>query len=156
VKGEIVPQQAVPPETQFINRFLHAPQAGSPAVDTYSFQTHWGVPLSEHSGPSTVAFQEQDFYKHAVAAKTLHLSEPHLLKNAGDLGITIASAVIAAQQTAGVIAMDMDLKTLSRFLDEHRATPNSLSVLTFRERFLHRPCNASTSSPFFRRDFIFF
>jgi adenylate cyclase len=100
------------------------------AVDTYSFQTHWGVPTSEHSGPSTVAFQEQDFYKHAVAAKALHISEPHLLKNTGDLGITIGSAVSAAQQTAGVIAVDMDLKMLSRFLDEHRATPNSLTLLT--------------------------
>ena len=32
-EGEIVLQQAVPPETQFINRFVHAPQAGTAAVD---------------------------------------------------------------------------------------------------------------------------
>ncbi|MGV3743238.1 MAG: hypothetical protein ACO1NO_13115, partial [Burkholderiaceae bacterium] len=130
IKGEIVLQKAIPAETQFVSRFVHAQQVdGVPAVDTYSFQAHWGVPIGEDSGPNLVTAKDQDFYKNAVAAKTAYVSEPHPLASGGEMGITIAAPVLAGQQAVGVIAADMSLRTLSQFLSEHRATANSLTLL---------------------------
>lgn len=114
VKGETVRQKAIPAETQFINRFIHASQvAGMQAVDTYSFQAHWGVPIGEDSGPGPSAFNEQDFYKHAVAAKGIHISEPHSFNNGGDMGITIASPVLVGQVGPHSMASHAEVRRLS-------------------------------------------
>lgn len=129
VPGESVLQRPIPAETQFINRFLHAQQVdGVAPVDTYSFQAHWGVPIGEATGSATTGADEQEFYKNAMAAKAIHISEPHAM-NSGDLGITIAAPVLADQQATGVVAVDVNLKTLSQFLSDNRAAPNSITLL---------------------------
>lgn len=129
VQGESVLQRPIPADTQFISRFLHVQQMnGIPAVDSYSFQAHWGVPIGDAVGSSATTASEQDFYKDAMAAKAIHISEPYVM-NSGDLGMTIASPVLTDQHASGVIAVDVNLKTLSQFLSDNRAAPNSLSLL---------------------------
>lgn len=101
---------------------------GIPAVDSYSFQAHWGVPIGDTVGSSATTASEQDFYKDAMAAKVIHISEPHVM-NSGDLGLSIASPVLTDQHAFGVVAVDVNLRTLSQFLSDNRAAPNSLSLL---------------------------
>lgn len=130
VKGEQILSKPIPPETQFISRFVDGrQQAESGPVDTYSYQWPWGVKIGEDSGPLFDNPRTESFYKNSLSLKIANISDPYLIKNSGELGVTIASPVIINNTAIGVVAMDLTLKSLSQFLAEHKSTPNTLTII---------------------------
>lgn len=134
IKGEKILGKTIPPKTQFISRIISAdsdPTTSTVAnfVDSYSFQSPWGVPVGANAGAAQEDPRERAFYKKTLKFKKINISDPYDLPDTDELGVTLASPVILNEKPIGVIAIDLTLQSFSEFLDANKRTPNSLSIL---------------------------
>jgi adenylate cyclase len=131
--GEDILSRAIPPQTQFISRFIDASKgtdAQGLLLDTYTYQAPWGVPVGEDTGSAVDDPRMRRFYKETRNLKAVNISDPYVLPDLGELGITLSAPVLVNDRITGAVSVDFTLKAFSRFLSDNRTTPNSISILT--------------------------
>ena len=131
VKGKSVLDKPVAPEVRIIDRYIDATRKGVNGLptDSYRFHTGWETVLGTNAGPANYDPRTRGYYKDAVRLRTLTVSDVYPFASSGELGITIADPVIRNGQVIGVFAVDMTLKTLSRYLSDNRVTANSITIM---------------------------
>ena len=131
VKGKSVLDKAIPPETQIIDRSIDARKKNDKGVatDIYYFHSDWDNVLGSDTGAATYDARTRGYYKEAARLKTLTVSDVYPFASSGELGITVTVPIIANNQFMGVFAVDLTLKTLSRYLSDNRVTANSITIM---------------------------
>ncbi|MBC7917341.1 MAG: hypothetical protein H7Y28_06000 [Rhodoferax sp.] len=131
VPGKTVLDKPVAADTQFIDRYIDARKRGGSgtATDVYRFHSDWNKVLASDSGPAAYDPRTRGYYKEALKQQTLTVSDVYPFASSGELGITVTIPVIRKEGTTGVFAVDLTLKTLSRYLADNRVSPNSITIM---------------------------
>ncbi|MDQ7968445.1 MAG: adenylate/guanylate cyclase domain-containing protein [Oxalicibacterium faecigallinarum] len=131
--GELIMGEKIPATTQFVSRFIDASNGTDYQgllIDNYTFQAPWGVRVGEATGSAVDDPRLRRVYKESNSLKFASVSEPYLLSNSGQWGITLAAPVIINDRSIGVISADFTLKALSDFFAENKTTANSITILS--------------------------
>jgi adenylate cyclase len=130
VKGKTVLDKTLAPGVEFIDRFIdrHKSARGG-AVDAYRFHAGWGQVVASDAGPASYDPRSRPWYKDAVKLKTLIVSDVYPFASSGELGITVTAPILRGDQVLGAFAIDLTLKTLSRYLSDNRVTANSITIV---------------------------
>ena len=128
VPGRPVLGQPIPQDTRFIDRYIDG-RKGSAPLDAYRFHAAWGQVLNKNTGPSSYDARQRGYYKEALKAGVLTVSDVYPFASSDDLGITVTIPVLQDGRTVGVFAVDLTLKTLSRYLSDNRVSPNSITIM---------------------------
>lgn len=131
VKGKTVLDKAIPETTEIIDRYIDARKrdAKGVATDVYRFHSTWGKVLASDAGPAAYDPRTRGYYKDAVRLKALNVSDVYPFASSGELGITVTAPIFLQERVVGVFAVDLTLKTLSRYLSDNRVTPNSITIM---------------------------
>lgn len=131
VKGKSVLDKAIPPETQIIDRYIDARKKNDKGVatDIYHFHSDWDKVLGSDTAAATYDARTRGYYKEAARLKTLTVSDVYPFASSGELGITVTAPIIANNQFMGIFAVDLTLKTVSRYLSDNRVTANSITIM---------------------------
>ncbi len=129
VPGKTVLDKPVAPDTQFIGRYIDARKRSGSTSDIYRFHSSWNRVLATDSGPAAYDPRTRGYYKEALKQKTLIVSDVYPFASSDELGITVTIPVIRKEGTTGVFAVDLTLKTLSRYLADNRVSPNSITIM---------------------------
>jgi adenylate cyclase len=128
--GKTVLDKAIGPDVRTIDRYIDTSKTTrGVATDNYRFHGDWGTLLGNDSGPASYDPRTRGYYKEAIRLKTLTVSDVYTFASSGELGITVAMPVITRDRAIGVFAVDLTLKTLSRYLLDNRLTPNSITIM---------------------------
>ena len=132
VPGENILGKAIPPKSEFVSRFIDA-SGGTDAqgllLDAYTYQSPWGVTIGQDSGSAVDDPRLRPIYKSISNLKTANISDPYLLPDLNQLGITVSAPVLNGDRLLGIVAVDYTLKAISGFLQENRTTPNSITIM---------------------------
>lgn len=131
VKGKTVLDKAISPDTEIVDRYIDARKksAYGVALDVYRFHSEWGKVLGTDSRPAAYDPRTRSYYKDAIRLKVLTVSDVYPFASSGELGITVTSPIFAKDRVIGVFAVDLTLKTLSRYLSDNRVTANSIAIM---------------------------
>lgn len=131
VRGKTVLNKPVADSIRFIDRYIDTRKRNSNGVvpDVYRFHTKWGEVATTDSGPATYDPRTRGYYKDALRQKDLAVSDVYPFASSGELGITVTIPVIRKDGVAGVFAVDLTLKTLSRYLADNRVSPHSITIM---------------------------
>lgn len=122
----------LPAGTEFISRLMNASKGRDEQgrlMDSYTYQSPWGVKLGEDSGSAVDDPRMRPGYKEAKSLKAPYVSDPYVLPDSGQLGITLAAPVIVNDNVIGLAAADFALKSFSDFLAANKVTPNSITLV---------------------------
>jgi len=130
--GETILSKPIPPQTQFVSRFIDA-SGGTDTqgllIDNYTFQAPWGITIGQDTGSAVDDPRLRSFYKEVDRLKTTMISDPYPLADLGKLGITISAPVVSGTNFIGTVSVDFTLEAISRFLSDNRTTPNSITIM---------------------------
>lgn len=130
VRGLPVLGQAIPDDTQLVARFIDGrKRANGSAPDVYQFHAAWGQVLGNRAGAATYDGRTRSYYKDALKANALTVSDVYPFASSDDLGITVTIPVSRDGRTVGVFAVDLTLKTLSRYLSDNRVSAHSITIM---------------------------
>lgn len=129
--GLKVHNQAPPADTQYANRWIDR-SAKSP-TETYFFLDKHGEALGTSSATSAYDPRVRPWYKDAVEKKGLIISNPYIYATTGLPGITVAVPFMVKGEVGGVVAIDILLDSLSRFLKSRPVSPHSQSLIVDRD-----------------------
>ena len=131
VKGKTVLDKPISPDTQIIDRYIDMRKRSADGVtpDVYRFHSEWRKILGTDSGPASYDPRTRGYYKEALRLKTLTVSDVYPFASSGELGITVTAPIISNDHAIGVFAVDLTLKTLSRYLSDNRVTANSITIM---------------------------
>ncbi len=131
VKGKTVLDKPISPDTQIIDRYIDARKKITEGVasDVYRFHSEWGKVLGTDTGPAAYDPRTRGYYKDAIRLKALTVSDVYPFASSGELGITVTSPIFTNDRVVGVFAVDLTLKTLSRYLSDNRVTANSITIM---------------------------
>ena len=85
--------------------------------------------ISTHQVNSTYDPRVRPWYRAAAAQETSIVYGPIKSASTGEIELTFATPVIANNEVVAVAAIDISLASTERFLDEHRISPNAISVV---------------------------
>ena len=103
--------------------------SGDRTIEHYVFVDDAGKHLAQSSAPTDYDPRKRPWYSEAAAAKRLILTDPYIFSTTGLPGLTIAAPFYAGDRLAGVIATDISLETISRFLAGQSVSARSVSVI---------------------------
>jgi adenylate cyclase len=127
--GGRIQDKAVPAGARLATRWLDR-KAGGTAQDRYVFFDAQGQPVGRSEAAAVYDPRVRPWFKDSVAAgRRLSVSEPYIFATTGLPGITIAMPFFAGGKVAGVVAADITLDSLSKFLASRPVSPNSLSLI---------------------------
>ncbi len=119
----------LPPEgTRYAYRLVE-PQPGEGSVDRYIFLTPDQTVLGDVAAPSTYDPRQRPWYRDAVDAGDIVITDPELFWAFGLVGFTVAEPFVVDGQLLGVVAADVTLDRFSRYLAQKQVSANSLSYL---------------------------
>lgn len=122
----------VPPErTLYANRLVERGAKGT--LETYTFLDTNGQPVGNSTAPTTYDPRVRPWYKDAVEKKTLVISNPYIYATTGLPGVTVAMPFSSGGEVKGVVAIDILLDSLSKFLKNRQVSPNSISLIVDRD-----------------------
>ena len=131
VPGKTVLDKPVHANTRFIDRYIDTRKRGSngTATDAYRFHSAWNDMVATDAGPASYDPRTRSYYRDALKQKALMVSDVYPFASSGELGITVTIPVIRKEGITGVFAVDLTLKTLSRYLADNRVSPNSITIM---------------------------
>lgn len=127
--GGRIQDRSPPAGTQLATRWLDRKAGGAPQ-DRYVFFDAKGQALGHSEAAASYDPRVRPWFKDAVAGgRRLSVSDPYIFATTGLPGITIAMPFFAGGKVAGVVAADITLDSLSKFLASHPVSQNSLSLI---------------------------
>jgi adenylate cyclase len=99
-------------------------------MDAYGFFDDQANPIGEIKASAVYDPRVRPWYKESVAAgKKLSISDPYIFATTGLAGITISMPFFANEKLVGVVAVDITLDNLSRFLASRPVSAGSISLI---------------------------
>jgi len=111
------------------HRWLDRKDAKAPAEDRYVFLDSQSQAIGSRIAPATYDPRVRPWFKESVAAQKLSVSDPYVFATTGLAGITVSMPFYSKGQFAGVVAADITLDSLSKFLASRPVSPGSLSLI---------------------------
>ena len=123
-----IQNQAVPKESALAYRWIDrsAKQSG---IDAYTLKNLEGNVVGDIQLAATYDPRQRDWYKGAAINKEVMIAAPYVFASTGLPGITVAAPFYAEGRIMGVVAADITLDNLSKFLAERLVSPRSLSLI---------------------------
>ena len=110
-------------------RFGFRSISGERATENYVFVDDAGRRLAQSSAPTDYDPRKRPWYVEAAAKKKVILTDPYIFSTTGLPGLTIAAPFYTGEKLAGVVATDISLETISRFLSGQSVSERSVSVI---------------------------
>lgn len=98
-------------------------------AEIYRFVDETGKVFDESSAPTNYDPRTRPWYREAVDKKKLVFTDPYIFSTTGLPGLTIAAPFYANNAVAGVVATDISLDNISKFLAMQAISERSLSVI---------------------------
>jgi adenylate cyclase len=117
-----------PPETRYAYRTMSA-MGSAGRSDRYVFLNGGGKEIGSVSGPTTYDPRARFWYRTAVAAGTVVISDPDIFAVLGLIGITVAAPFKVDDQVRGVVTIDITLEGMAEYLAERRISPGTRSFM---------------------------
>jgi adenylate cyclase len=119
----------LPPEgTVYADRWI-AKAGDLVRADHYVFLDAEGREVGRDSGPTDYDPRVRLWYRVAVEAGDLTITDPDVFAVLGLIGITVAAPVYADGKLLGVVAIDLTLEDMGQYLAQRRVSPGSLSYM---------------------------
>jgi adenylate cyclase len=118
-----------PPEGSLYAYRWVVPKAGSPTLDRYVFLDAKQKELGSTEQPTTYDPRPRLWYRSAVQAGTIMISDPDIFAAQGLIGFTVAAPFYADGKLMGVAAADITLDDLGAYLGERKVSPGTLSYI---------------------------
>lgn len=123
--GSTIQGKPISNEMRFGFRYISSERK----TESYVFVDDASKPLGESSAPTNYDPRTRPWYREAAAKKKLILTDPYIFSTTGLPGLTIAAPYFAGNALAGVVATDISLETISRFLASQSVSERSVSVI---------------------------
>lgn len=117
-----------PAKTAFASRIID-PTKGAPLLDRYVFFDKAGQQLGELDEPTAYDPRTRGWYRWTVAEGKLHVTDPDIFAVLGLVGFTVAQPIFADGKVRGVVAIDITLDGLARYLAERKVSRGTLSYI---------------------------
>jgi adenylate cyclase len=130
--GMIIQNQSTPVESSLAYRWI---DRGAPSVvdqvifDVFTFKNKQDLVIGTTQVPATYDPRQRDWYKAATINKRVTITAPYVFSASGLPGITIAAPFYADGKVIGVIAADITLDNLSKFLAERVVSKGAMSLI---------------------------
>ena len=126
--GLKIHDKVVPSESGYAYRWLDRSLPANP-VDTFSFRDKQDREVGVSQVAAVYDPRLRDWYKDAAIKKSTALSTPYIFSSSGLPGITIASPFYKDGVLTGVVAVDITLDNLSKFLADRVVSPGAISLI---------------------------
>ena len=126
--GLKIHDKVVPSESDHAYRWLDRAAPVDP-VDTFSFRDKQDKEVGVSQVAAVYDPRLRDWYKDAAIKKSTALSTPYIFSSSGLPGITIASPFYKDGVLNGVVAVDITLDNLSKFLADRVVSPGAMSLI---------------------------
>lgn len=127
--GTQILDKASPANARMAHRWLDR-KGGNTAQDSYAFLDDQSRPVGDLTGPAAYDPRVRPWFKEAViAGQKLSLSDPYIFATTGLAGITVSMPFYANGNLAGVVAADITLDSLSKFLAAQPVSKGSLTLI---------------------------
>ena len=123
IQGKLPPQGAT-----FADRSIE-PGTDPDRVDRYIFLDPQGVELGTSERVTTYDPRVRLWYRSAVEAGSTMISDPDIFATLSLIGITVAAPFYADGKLLGVVAADITLDGMSRYLAERKVSPGTQSYI---------------------------
>jgi adenylate cyclase len=123
--GTKIQDKAITDEMRFGYRWISKERT----TEIYRFIDETGKSLGESSARTNYDPRTRPWYREAVAKKKLVLTDPYIFSTTGLPGLTIAAPFYANNAVAGVVATDISLESISKFLATQAVSERSLSII---------------------------
>ena len=123
-----IQDQPVPKESALAYRWLDR-SANQTGVDAYTFKDMEGKVVGDIQSAATYDPRQRDWYKDAAINKGVLITAPYVFASTGLPGITVAAPFYADGRISGVVAANITLDNLSKFLSDRVVSPRSLSLI---------------------------
>lgn len=117
-----------PEKSVVADRWLDRQVQGT-AKDLLQFRDIHGNLLEERSSTASYDPRQRLWYQGTASARRATLSEPYIFSSNGLLGVSVTAPVIVKGALQGVVASDLSLNTLGKFLHDRRISPHAHSVI---------------------------
>lgn len=124
--GQSVHGEPIPTGSQFARRSVRPQDEG---IETYVFQGANGEILGRSSGSTPYDPRKRRWYQVTQANGALTISDPEFFAALSLVGFTIAAPFDWEGSTAGVVAIDLTLDGLSRYLADRTVSPGSIAFV---------------------------
>jgi class 3 adenylate cyclase len=101
-----------------------------PRVRHRSFFETWPTPIVKYDAEQTFDVRTMVQYREARSRRTAAITAPIINPDTGAPVIAIGYPIEVGGLVVGVVTAHITLGVLSKFLDEHRASPNSITVIS--------------------------
>jgi len=89
------------------------------------FFDHWPNRIANYSVSTSLDMRTLNHYKYAKATRRLFISQPIINPDTGSLVIALAMPIVYRNNFIGIIGANITMDSLSSFLEQNRASPNS-------------------------------
>jgi adenylate cyclase len=132
VAGMIIQNQSVPAESSLAYRWIDRSDPkldGNSVFDVFTFKNKQDLAIASTQVPATYDPRQRDWYRAASINKKVTITAPYVFSSSGLPGITIAAPFYAEGKMVGVIAADITLDNLSKFLAERVVSKGAMSLI---------------------------
>jgi len=98
-------------------------------VDSYIFVNEKGERVGTSTKATDFDARTRPWFKEAVAKKKTTITDPYIFSTTGLPGVTVSTPFFSKSEIAGVVAADISLDTISKFLTSQSISANSLSII---------------------------
>ncbi len=119
---------AAPPETRFAVRSIIRTKEGK-RVESWRFLSAERTVLGVRKTPASYYATKRSWYRQALPAPFVAMTDPYLFSSSGETGLTISSVLEGGQ---GVLGADLSLAALQTFLAKIPLTPGGAVVVSDR------------------------
>ena len=127
-QGLKIQNKPVPADSVFASRWLDRSVPANP-IDAFSFRDKQDIEVGASQVEALYDPRSRDWYKDAAIRKSTALSAPYIFSSTGLPGITIAAPFYKDGTISGVVAVDITLDNLSKFLADRVVSPGSMSLI---------------------------
>jgi adenylate cyclase len=117
--GMLIQNQSVPADSTLAYRWIdrgNLSKDNQSVFDVFTFKNKQDLAIGATQVPATYDPRQRDWYRAASINKKVTITAPYIFSSSGLPGITIASPFFAEGKMIGVIATDITLDNLSKFL----------------------------------------
>jgi len=98
-------------------------------IDSYIFVNEKGERVGTSTKATDFDARTRPWFKEAVAKKKTTITDPYIFSTTGLPGVTVSTPFFSKSEIAGVVAADISLDTISKFLTSQSISANSLSII---------------------------
>ncbi|MEN9670376.1 MAG: hypothetical protein RL018_653, partial [Pseudomonadota bacterium] len=130
--GMLIQNQSVPADSTLAYRWIdrgNLSKDNQSVFDVFTFKNKQDLAIGATQVPSTYDPRQRDWYRAASINKKVTITAPYIFSSSGLPGITIAAPFYAEGKMIGVIAADITLENLSKFLAERVVSKGAMSLI---------------------------